>query len=280
MKSTKPIRNSKKSQRAGTAPLELVLALPILLVMLSIIFAVCTGAETRMVTTTTARNAAFEKRHEPWKHNPEALELPNVERVKTILGPNPRMSASGGLVDGDASGTPKGIFGPLRFVSMDTKSRRFVLGGGWDYQELAFEKHRALTVTEKAQYFGLDASKSSAFTNLAGFGGSSSIGSSFSSVANQVTHQIANANQRSSARIAQINSQLKTLSSKLKKQQQTLDELRKNPNPDWGAIRSTRESINSTETEIRKLSTERSRLGEAKGNLGVNTSISTSDPGE
>ncbi len=143
--------------RKGLAPLELALALPILMVMLSLIFGVCTVTTTRMNVTLAARNFTFEKRHTPWKHNAQTLKLDHVQKVSRILGPRPLMPANSGLVSGAAQGAPIGLFGPLRKLALTTNCERFVLGGGWDYQEIEFKKHKQLTLTDKSKYFGLDA---------------------------------------------------------------------------------------------------------------------------
>jgi len=259
--------------RRGIAPLELALALPILMVMLSIIFGVCSVTETRMMTTTAARNNAFEKRHKPWEHDAQTLELSEVQKVAKILGPSPRMPAKGGLVSGNAASAPTGMFGPLSEIKRDPQSERFVLGGGWDYQEIEFKKHNALTLTEKAKYFGLSSSKINAFKGLGSFGAGFAGGGSIGQMQGQVQQALQDARREVTARLAEIQRQLRQLSSQLSQQKQQLANLRKNPGDDPSSIRNAEQQVKKTQTKIDKLKSEQSQQQRAGGSMGVDSKL-------
>ncbi len=268
------IQNRRRySIRRGIASLELALVLPILMVMLSIIFGVCSVTETRMMTTTAARNFAFEKRHRPWEHQAETLELSDVQKVEKILGPSPVMPAKGGLVSGAAASEPTGIFGPLSKLTLQTQSERFVLGGGWDYQEIVFKKHSQLTLTEKAKYFGMKASDLSAFKKLGSFGAGLGGGGSIGGMQGQVQQALQDARQEVMARLAEIQRELRQLSSQLSQQKQKLANLRKSPTPDANAIRSADQQVKKTQSKIDKLKSEQSQQQRAGHSMGVNSKL-------
>ncbi len=264
----------RQSLRRGSAPLELTLALPILMVMLSIIFGVCSVTETRMIATLAARNNTFEKRHTPWKHAPKTIELPYVKEVSKILGPSPIMPANSGLVTGVAENSPTGLFGPLSKLTLSTASKRFVLGGGWDYQEIEFKKHSALTLTDKAKYFGVKASEIDVFKKLGGFGaGGGGSARSFGQIQSQAQQTLQNAQQEVTARLAEIQQQLTSLTKQLTQQKQHLANLHKNPNADPAAIRSADQQVKKTQSKIDKLKSEQAQQSKASRSLGFNSSL-------
>ncbi|MDZ4851938.1 MAG: TadE family protein [Pirellulaceae bacterium] len=266
-------RRRRHSLRRGIAPLELALALPILMVMMSIIFGVCSVTETRMMTTTAARNNAFEKRHKPWEHDAQTLELSEVQKVEKILGPSPVMPAKGGLVSGIAASAPTGMFGPLSKLTLATQSERFVLGGGWDYQEIEFKKHSPLILTDKAKYFGMKASEINAFKGLgsfgAGFGGSGSIGQ----MQGQVQQSLQDARREVTARLAEIQRQMKQLSSQLSLEKHQQANLRKNPNADPNSIQKADKQVKKTQAKIDELKSEQSKQQQASGSMGVDSKL-------
>lgn len=259
------------SSQLGLAPLELMLALPILLVMLSLIFGACSVSTARMNVTLAARNFAFQKRHTPWKHGAGPLAVREVARVSKILGPRPIMPANSGLVSGAATGTPTGLFGPLRQLKQSADCERFILGGGWDYEEIQFKKHRSLTLTEKSMIFGLADGELDAFKRLGSFGAGFT-GSSSSSMG-QVQHAIQSARQDISARLTELQNQLKQLTNELRQAKQKLASLRSNPAADPSAIRSAEQQVKKTQSKIDKLQSEQAQQNKARGSLGVDGAI-------
>ena len=269
-------RRRRHAFRRGIAPLELALALPILMVMMSIIFGVCSVTETRMMTTTAARNNAFEKRHKPWEHAAQTLELSEVQKVAKILGPSPVMPAKGGLVSGTAASVPTGMFGPLSKLTLSTQSERFVLGGGWDYQEIKFTKHNALTLTDKAKYFGMSSSEINAFKGLGSFGAGFASGGSVGQLQVQVQQALRDARQEVTARLAEIQRQLKQLSSQLSQQKQQLANLQKTPNADPNTIRDARQQVRKTQSKIDELKSEQSKQQRARSSMGFDSKLPAS----
>lgn len=271
-------RSNGALRRKGSAPLELTLALPILMVLLSIIFGICTVTETRMMTTTAARNNAFEKRHKPWEHDATTLELANVSKVEKILGQSPIMPATGGLVSGKAANVPTGLFGPLRKLTLATQSERFVLGGGWDHQEINFEKHSALTLTDKAKFFGLGASDFIAFKKLGGFStGSGGGGGMIGQLQNQIQHTLQEARQEIETRLAEIPREMKPLASDLAKKEENLKRVESNPNATKKAKDGAKSEVENAQSKVDELEKEKLNLRKAKSKMGVDAKLPGSE---
>ncbi len=256
-------------QRYGSAPIELLLALPILLVMLSLIFCVCSVTQTRMAVTTSARNVAFAKRHTPWKFEPETLSLEKVEAVGKVLGSSRKMSPGSGLVSGEANGAPTGIFGPLRSLVMSTESKRFVLGGGWDFQEIEFKKHRPLTLTDKAETIGFPADQLTAFTSLGRFGAGA--GGSFGNVQTQALQRIQAAQTQITRRLAAIRQEIASAQATVNQLNRQIANLRSS----GGNVAELEQKRDALREHIDELKDERSRLSTANSHLGVNLKLPT-----
>jgi len=259
--------------RKGIAPLELALALPILMVMLSIIFGVCSVTQSRMEVTISARDDAFKKRHQPWEHGAETFDVPYVQKVDAILRQDRKMPSSSGLVSGVGASVPQGLFGPLKILEqqLTATAELSVFGGGWDHQEIEFKKHNALTLTEKAKCFGVTASELDAFKKLGGFGGGG--GSSFGQVQGQVQRTLQNASQEITARLGEIDRQLKQLTRQINQQKQQLEILRKTPFADPSEIRSLDQQVKKTQSRIDNLKSEQAQQRKAASSLGVDSSL-------
>ncbi len=264
--------------RPGAAALELAFALPILTALLTIIFGICSITETRMSVTLSARNNTFEKRHTPWSHDARPLELPHVQTVAKILGTPIKMPANSGMVSDSATAEPTGLFGPLSRLTLRTDSERFVLGGGWDYQEIEFKKHEALTMTDKAKVFAVNQEDLEAFkkTGSFGVGGNSSSGRSFGQIQGQVQQSLQNAQQQITSRLAEIQQQLRQLGNQLNQQKQQLANLRKNPNADPNAVRQAEQQVKKTQAKIDKLKSEQTQQSRAKSSLGFRPNLPAS----
>lgn len=255
------------SHRKGMAPLELALALPILMVMLSMIFGVCNVTETRMMTTTAARNHAFAKRHQPWLHAQESIDLRDVGKVDRMLGPSPVMPARGGLVTGSAKGVATKMFGPLSDFVWQAESKRFVLGGGWDYQEINFAEHSKLSLPKQATYFGMPPSVVDGFSGIGNLAGAAA--GSFGQTQGQVKQILHEARQKVVRRVAEIQSELKQSSNRLNEQKRHLASLQSVPFVDPGALSSMQTEIDKTEDGIKTLKEELVRQQDASAKLGA-----------
>lgn len=265
------VRHRSTTVRKGLAPLELALALPILMVMMSLIFGVCSATHARMNATQAARNAAFAKRHTPWKHDAQTLTLPDLQKVSRILGPSPIMPAGGGMVSGEGADVPTHMFGPLSDVLLSTSCERFVLGGGWDFQEVEFKKHKALILTDKAKYFGVRSNDIDAFKSLGGFG--AGFGGNAGSSMGQVQQALQSAQQDITARLNEIQTQLRQLNNQLKQQKQSLANLRSNPSSTPASIRHAEQQVKSTQSKIDTLKSEQGQQHRAQDSLGVTSSL-------
>lgn len=258
------------NNRRGMAPLEFTLALPILIALLSIIFGICSVAQTRMIVTTEARNSTFEKRHEPWQHQAERLELTDVEKVSIILGPTPiKMHADSGLVSGSAKGSPQDLFGPLKLLNLqETTSQRFVLGGRWDQEEIAFEKHAALTLTDKAEYFGMASGDLKSFKRVASLGGGVA-GGSLASLHTASQSRIQQSQAAISQRLQRIEAELRQLDKELHEQKKKLASLEKNSPLDTRAINAARNEVKETVASIKELKHEQALQQYAKNSMNI-----------
>ncbi len=265
------------NNRRGMAPLELALALPILVALLSIIFGICSISQTRMIVTVEARNQAFAKRHEPWKHQAESLNLTNVDKVNTILGPNPeKMQADAGLVSGESAASPQGLFGPIKSLSLSTNCQRFVFAGRWDHKEIDFKKHAALTLTDKAEYFGLSSSNLQSFKRIASFGGGFS-GGSFGSLQSGVQASVGQSLATIRQRIQKIEAELRTLNSRLKEQERKLASLERAVPRDAGAIDKANKEVRNIRAQIKELKHEQALQQYAMNSMNTNLTIPNDD---
>lgn len=259
--------------RRGMAPLEFTLALPILVALLSMIFGICSFAQTRMMVTTQARNHTFEKRHEPWQHQAERLDLAEVDKVSAILGPNPiKMPADSGLVSGSAKGSPEGLFGPLKLLFTETSSQRFVLGGRWDHEEIEFEKHSALTLTDKAEYFGMATGDLESFKQIAKLGGGVTGGSAASLQAVSQS-RIQQSQGAISQRLKKIETDLRTLDRVLNEQKRKLASLEKNNPLNNDAINHARKEVKDTFAKIKELKHEQALQQYARNAMHIELKV-------
>lgn len=279
MKTTRrlqPQGSSRARYRKGLAPLELTLALPILMVMLSLIFGVCIVTKSQMESTIFARENAFEKRHQPWEHGAKTLDIHSVQKVDAIVGQSRKMPTNGGLVKGLGVSEPQGLFGPLKKIeqTLTATAELSVFGGGWDYQEIEFKKHDALTLTDKAKYFGVKSSEIGAFKSLGGFNaGGGSGGRSFGQVQSQVQQTLRGAQQEITARLNEIDRQLNQLTRQINQEKRQLENLRRNPDAAPSAIHSADQQVRSTQSKINTLKSEQTQQRTAASNLGVKSAL-------
>lgn len=255
------------------APLEFTLALPILVALLSMIFGICSFARTRMMVTTEARNLSFEKRHEPWQHQAVRLDLADVNKVSAILGPSPsKMPADSGLVSGSAEGSPQGLFGPLKLLFLKTSIQRFVLGGRWDHEEIEFEKHSALTLTDKAEYFGLASDDLMSFKRIASLGGGVA-GGSLASLQSTAQSRIQQSQGAISQRLQKIEADLRKLDRDLNEQKRELASLEKSNPLNKDAINHARNEVKDTAAKIKELKHEQSLQQYAKNSMDIDLKV-------
>lgn len=262
-----------RKARQGSAPIELTLALPIFMVLLSFIFAVCSAAVTRIQVTSTARNNTFAKRHQPWLHASEELGSLDLGSVGIILGSKPLVKPEGGMVQGTASGRPEGLFGPLKALTQEATREFFVMGGVWDQQEIPFKKHPALTLTDKATYFGVAGGDLGKLDRLAGFAMNFSGSDAFGQLRQRVLQGTESARQQINSRIAEIQRELSQRARDLKQKQSELARLRQQPNPDGTAIQRKEIETKKLQSEIGSLRVEAEKQKMAAANLGVDLDL-------
>lgn len=259
--------------RQGSAPIELTLALPIFMVLLSFIFAICSAAVTSIQVTSRARNSTFAKRHQPWLHDSEELGSLDLGNVGIILGSKALVKPEGGMVQGTASGSPEGMFGPLKALTHEATREFFVLGGVWDQQEIPFKKHSALTLTDKATYFGVAGGELRKLDGLAGFAMIFPSNAAFGTLRQRVQQGTESARQQVHSRIAETQRELSQLARDLKQKRSELARLRQQSNPDWIAIQRKESESKKLQSKIDSLRVESEKQKMAAANIGVDLGL-------
>jgi len=180
-------RNHRFKRNSGTATIEFILGLPLLLALLSILFGICSVITNRTDVSLRARNQAFAYRNDYTKQQPESLELPGVKKVSKLYPSQDGFEANSGVLRGESKGKPSGIFGPMKLLPLESNNQVAIFAGTWDYREIEFEtksEHPALVLTKKVKDFWpeLDAS---VFKSLGGFGSPSGRKPNFESMSQQ-----------------------------------------------------------------------------------------------
>ena len=216
---TNRTRQFHKSNRKGTAPIELTLFLPIYAAILMVLFTIFSFARTRGEVAVETRHEAWMNRSRPGKETASLdVSQGDAEKVGRIL--NHKQDPTLGLVSATRQKNATVYLKTLKLFT-DIQFNHAVMTDTWDYKTMSFEeqnRHSRLTLAERTLVFGsIDrgafgglASATSGFAGKAG-----SLQQSLDQRRNQAMTRVNQAKAIVSRAISATESRLKSLNTEL-----------------------------------------------------------------
>jgi hypothetical protein len=130
MKPRRPHRKPHAAdRRRGLATLEVAMALPILVGMLSIIFTLANAGLTKTDVAITARQEAWQERH--GERAGRTLDVSGANAVGGILGF--RGNPAGGVIENRSVKNATALYPGFKGFTLEADNRHQVLAGTWDF---------------------------------------------------------------------------------------------------------------------------------------------------
>lgn len=165
--------------RAGMAPMEIVMVLPILCALLTLIMYVCLFSINRTEVVIEARQSAWKDRHNV--RSAKQLRTPSGFVIGRVVRRDGR-PPEGGVIESSKSRPIVSVANTLGLNKFNVSSKHTLLAGTWDYRLNKFDRVRQLGISNKA----LDVGAASPFglLGILSFGG---VGSGFSGALSRAT---------------------------------------------------------------------------------------------
>jgi len=250
--------------RRGSAPLELMMFMPMYVILLAVFLAIASHSRERTAVTTAVRHQSWMRRGDIGE---QTETLPLNENQMTLAGIlRGSQEATGGLVQEEGTGQPS-----RRFMSFIPAGRfhfeHAIVTDPWDHRVLKFADHRqhpALSLDQRCSAFG-----SVSTGIMSGLGG---VSASLSGLAGQLKQQIHTRRQQA---LREMNASEQRLNQILQDAEQEreglIDQLRaaeQDEQPNVVLVEDLRRRIQQKQQSIDRVRMQIGQLQEARGYLG------------
>lgn len=159
---------SRRQRRSGIVQIEFAFFFPMFVVFIAILFLILSASMTRSRTAIQARYRSFEQRYDQTRVEAgDGMQQLNTPRPKHLERPLSRASQNQkDVVVSEKSATADSVFSIFDGVLSEAVVTSQVLSNSWDFNELAFERHPQLTISQRSIPFGVATNAINAFEVL------------------------------------------------------------------------------------------------------------------
>ena len=268
-------RTARFASRRGSAPIELIMWLPLLMFVFWIILAAGHLFLINCEVVVETRQMAWQGRHEPWRQGDgtyEEGEIPALHSSEAGRGladlsqvanryfqdnedlPGDWSAKRGFLTARHSKVVP---FTPALFSNMRiARSEHFVLGGVWDQREMPFEdrsEHKRLEPSEKFQYYFANPHRHVNFASLKQLASLGGVGQSSGSTKNPYQGTLPEKSKQLSRERQKILSAITDTKDEIERYEQQLQALRAETQPDEGAIAHVEADLAAAKDRLNRL---------------------------